>query len=75
MLNRFQAVYRDGAFIPNEPCQLAENTEVDLIMSPSHNNMKEIIDSDVRKEILHALLRRIRQTSLATSSASLTSAK
>jgi predicted DNA-binding antitoxin AbrB/MazE fold protein len=73
MLKKFKAVYRDGAFILQEPCQLAENTEVELIVSKSHGDIKDIIDSDVRKEILHALLQRMRQTSLANASGHLSS--
>ncbi len=59
-----KAIYRNGIFIPQVPCTYINNSEIELIIQPSPAQKIEIIDPETRQEILHSLLRRMRQTSL-----------
>jgi predicted DNA-binding antitoxin AbrB/MazE fold protein len=64
MTEKLRAIYRDGAFIPQVPCQLPENAEVELTVQRHQSMTPEVMDSEARKQILHLLLQRMRQTTL-----------
>lgn len=52
MSARMRAVYRHGAFFPEEPCDLPENAEVDLLVEPSRAEPSRAIDSRERARLL-----------------------
>ena len=64
MLRKVKAVYVNGAFIPQEPCDFPENVEVELTVDTGSNYAHRIVDRETRKEILEALLQRMRDTSM-----------
>ncbi len=68
MLDKIKATYQKGLFVPQSPCVLPENAEVELIVQPATTYYPEVIDPERRKEILQTLLRRMRQTSIAAHS-------
>lgn len=45
MLEEFDAVYRDGVFVPDQPCDLEENTKVHLILGDSRSLPSPATDS------------------------------
>ncbi|MDJ0662378.1 MAG: antitoxin family protein [Crocosphaera sp.] len=63
MLKKVKATYRNGAFIPETPCDLPDNTEVELMVSLPSEYGQDILDPETRKAILNALLARMRQNS------------
>lgn len=36
MAQRLRAIYQNGAFVPQAPCDLPENSEVDLVIEKPH---------------------------------------
>ena len=64
MLKKVKATYRNGTFIPNTPCYLPDNTEVELMIDVTSEYAHNIVDRETRKEILNALLSRMRESSL-----------
>ncbi|MDJ0580298.1 antitoxin family protein [Crocosphaera sp.] len=66
MLKKVKATYSNGAFIPNSPCDLPENTEVELMVNLPFEYNQDVLDPETRKAIVHELLTRMRQTSLMT---------
>ncbi|MDJ0731670.1 MAG: antitoxin family protein [Crocosphaera sp.] len=63
MLKKVKATYRNGTFIPNTPCNLPDNTEVEFMVNCSSEYGQDILDPQTRKAILNALLTRMRQSS------------
>lgn len=60
-----RAIYRDGTFIPQAPCSLLDNSEVELVVRCAVRPQNvDILDPEARQQILNTLLRRMRQTSL-----------
>ncbi|MEA5511047.1 antitoxin family protein [Crocosphaera sp. UHCC 0190] len=64
MLKKVKAIYCDGTFIPQDPCYLPENAEVELTIQVASGYAHTVVDRETRKEILEALLHRMRQTSM-----------
>ena len=60
MAQRVRAIYQNGAFIPQEPCDLPENSEVELIIENPHIIPPTIIDPEERKRILKRMVERMR---------------
>ena len=60
MSQRVKAVYQGGAFIPREPCSLADGSEVELIIEPQNVRPPEITDPEERKRVLDELVERMR---------------
>lgn len=60
MSQTVKAVYRGGAFIPKTPCDLPEDTEVELTVHP-YLLPPEESDPQKRAEIAKALVERMRQ--------------
>ena len=63
MLKKVKATYRNGTFIPSNPCNLPDNTEVELMVSLASEHGQDILDRETRKAILAELLTRMRQSS------------
>ena len=63
MVQRLKAIYRDGAFIPQAPCNLPENSEVDLIIEDTQNPRllpPKVTDPEERKRIMSELIQNMR---------------
>jgi predicted DNA-binding antitoxin AbrB/MazE fold protein len=52
MRQRLRAVYRRGAFVPQEPCDLPEGSEVELTIQEPLISPPEVSDPEERKRIL-----------------------
>jgi predicted DNA-binding antitoxin AbrB/MazE fold protein len=60
MSQRVRAIYQKGAFIPQEPCNLPENSEVELIIENPHIIPPAVTDPEERKRILSELVQNMR---------------
>lgn len=49
---RVHAVFREGAFIPTEPCDLPEGAEVDLVV---HTAQPELSQEERRRAVARAV--------------------
>jgi predicted DNA-binding antitoxin AbrB/MazE fold protein len=59
MSQRVRAIYQGGAFIPQVPCDLPENTEVELIIETPRVIPSKVTDPDERKRILQQMVERM----------------
>jgi predicted DNA-binding antitoxin AbrB/MazE fold protein len=57
---RLKAIYQGGAFIPQSPCNLPENSEVELIIETPNILPPKVADLEERKRILAAMVERMR---------------
>ena len=60
MSQRLKAIYQNGAFIPQAPCDLPENSEVELIIESPRVLPPTITDLEERKRILRELIQNMR---------------
>jgi predicted DNA-binding antitoxin AbrB/MazE fold protein len=60
MSHRVRAIYRRGTFIPQEPCDLPENSEVELTIESPHSIPPAVTDPQERKRILSELIENMR---------------
>jgi predicted DNA-binding antitoxin AbrB/MazE fold protein len=60
MSQRLKAIYRNGAFIPQGPCDLPENSEVELIIESPGVLQPTVTDPEERKRILRELIQNMR---------------
>ena len=60
MSQTFKAIYRDGAFIPQTPCDLPEGSEVELTISKPRVMPLKATDTEERKRILERMVARMR---------------
>jgi len=60
MSQRLKAIYQRGAFIPQSPCNLPENAEVELIIENPHVLPPLVTDPEERKRILAEMVERMR---------------
>ena len=60
MAQRLKAIYQNGAFIPQSPCDLPENSEVDLVIEKLHILPPLVTDPEERKRILEELVQNMR---------------
>ncbi len=60
MSQRVRAIYQGGAFIPQAPCDLPENTEVELIIEAPRLLPPTIESEEERKQILSRMVERMR---------------
>ena len=60
MAQRLKAIYQNGAFIPQSPCDLPENSEVDLVIEKPHILPPLERDPEKRKRILEELVQNMR---------------
>jgi len=61
MSQRIKAVYHDGAFIPKQPCELPEGSEVELTVEGPLSVPPEITDPEERRRFMKTLIERMRQ--------------
>lgn len=69
MLQRIRAIYRDGAFRPETPCNLAENSKVELVVEEvtvqvATVDQPSIADPDERRRILRQVTARMQDNPL-----------
>lgn len=60
MAQRLRAIYQNGAFVPQSPCDLPENSEVDLVIEKPHVLPPLVTDPEERKRILEQMVERMR---------------
>jgi len=56
-----KAVYHNGAFIPQEPCDLPEGAQVEVVIKSSRLLPPEEPDPEKRRQIMKELLEDMRQ--------------
>ena len=62
MQETFRAVYRDGAFVPIVPCNLPEETPVEVIVQDSRGVMPPLVtDPEERARIRKAVVARMQR--------------
>jgi len=61
MSQRIKAVFHDGAFIPEQPCDLPEGSEVELIVERPLSLPPTEKDPEARKRIMKAMIERMKQ--------------
>ena len=66
MLEEFDAVYRDGVFVPDEPCDLADNTKVHLILGNSRNPQPNVTDSAEKRRIVEETIARMKANPISS---------
>ncbi len=64
MLQRIRATYCDGAFRPETPCNLAENSKVELVVQEATVGQPSIADPDERRHILSQVTARMQNNPL-----------
>jgi predicted DNA-binding antitoxin AbrB/MazE fold protein len=60
MVQRLKAVYQNGAFIPQAPCDLPEGSEVELTIHDPYTIQPSVTDPDERKRIINRMIERMR---------------
>jgi predicted DNA-binding antitoxin AbrB/MazE fold protein len=66
MMQRLKAIYQNGAFVPQTPCDLPENSEVELIIEGPRVLPPTITDPEERKRILAEMVERMRANPIPT---------
>lgn len=61
MIQKVPATFRNGAFVPDEKCDLPENTRVQVIIESGDLIPPKVTDEDERKAILKRMAERRRQ--------------
>ena len=64
MAQTLKAIYRDGAFIPQSPCDLPEGAEVEITVRAPHLIPPTVTDPEERKRILKEMVERMRANPL-----------
>jgi predicted DNA-binding antitoxin AbrB/MazE fold protein len=59
-MQTLKAIYRDGAFIPKEPCDLPEGVEVMLTIGDPYLLPPKVTDPEERARILKELVQNMR---------------
>lgn len=60
MAQSLKAIYRNGAFIPQTPCNLPEGAEVELTVRDTHTIAPTVTDPDARRRIMEELIQNMR---------------
>ena len=60
MFEEFDAVYRDGLFVPDEPCHLADNTRVRLTLGNALISPPLITDPAEYKRVMEEVVARMK---------------
>ncbi len=60
MVQRLKAVYQNGAFIPQVPCDLPEGSKVELTIHDPHTIPPSVPDPEERKRIINRMIERMR---------------
>jgi predicted DNA-binding antitoxin AbrB/MazE fold protein len=61
---RVHAVYRGGVFVPEVPCELPEETSVDVIVPAARIEPPTITDLEERRKILARVVERMSRNPL-----------
>ena len=61
MSNRIKATFHDGAFIPQQPFDLPEGAQVELVIEGPTVTPPEVSDPEERRQILNAMVDRMIQ--------------
>jgi predicted DNA-binding antitoxin AbrB/MazE fold protein len=56
MSQRLKAIYREGAFVPQMPCDLPEGAEVELTIHEASTLPPKVTDPEERKRIMSELI-------------------
>lgn len=72
MHQRVKAVYREGAFVLREPCNIPEDSEVELVVDAPLILSPEITDPIERARILSRLTERMQHNTLPSDAPHLT---
>jgi len=56
MSQRLKVIYREGAFIPQMPCDLPEGAEVEITIHEANLLPPEVADPEERKRIMGELI-------------------
>ncbi|HEX8721456.1 MAG TPA: antitoxin family protein [Pyrinomonadaceae bacterium] len=64
MSQTLKAIYRDGAFIPQTPCDLPEGAEVELVVRDPHTIPPKVTDPEERRRILKEVVENMRANPL-----------
>ena len=64
MSQTLKAIYRDGTFIPQAPCDLPEGAEVELTIHDPHTIPPTVTDLEERKRILREVVENMRANPL-----------
>lgn len=72
MSRRLKAVYLGGAFIPKSPCDLPEDSEVELLIEGPFIIPPEMWDSQERALIIKRLVERMQQNPIPPAATHLT---
>jgi hypothetical protein len=67
-----KAVYHGGAFIPQAPCDVPEDAEVELIVQGPYVLPPEVTEPDTRAQILKVVIERMQQNPLPAGAPRLT---
>ncbi|MDT4954529.1 MAG: hypothetical protein QOJ02_2667 [Acidobacteriota bacterium] len=60
MVQRLKAVYQNGAFIPQAPCDLPEGSKVELTIHDPDVIPPSVTDPEERKRIINRMVERMR---------------
>ena len=64
MIQRIRAIYRDGAFRPQKPCDFPENAEVELLVQETTVCAPSVSDRSERLRILRRITERMQSNPL-----------
>jgi predicted DNA-binding antitoxin AbrB/MazE fold protein len=59
MSQRIRAVFHDGVFVPQQPCNLPEGSEVEIVVQQPHILPPEESNPEERARILKAMVERM----------------
>ena len=60
MAQSLKAIYRNGAFIPQTPCDLPEGAEVELTVHDPHTLPPVVADPEERQRIIERMVERMK---------------
>ena len=69
---RIRAIFKDGKFVPQEPCTLPEAAEVELTVESQNITPPLVTDPTERQRILNDVVRRMMSQPLAADAPKLT---
>jgi predicted DNA-binding antitoxin AbrB/MazE fold protein len=64
MVHKLKAVYRQGVFVPQEPCDVPEGSEVELIVHGPLIIPPEVKEAKEREQILRTMIDRMQRNPL-----------
>lgn len=72
MSRKLKAVYHGGAFVPQAPCDVPEDSEVELIIQGPFLLPAEVMEPDERKHILKTVVKRMQRNPIPAGTPRLT---